>query len=46
MARGIVVDPYIKMLGGEFLGHNAREACRIVAVDEDWGPITKGLSNT
>jgi type 1 glutamine amidotransferase len=40
--KGDVVDPYIKMIGGEFLGHNAQEGCRIVAVDEDWGPI-KGL---
>jgi type 1 glutamine amidotransferase len=36
------VDPYIKMIGGEFLMHNAQEPCRLVAVDENWGPI-KGL---
>jgi len=36
------VDPYAKMIGGEFLGHNAQEACRIVPVEADWGPI-KGL---
>ena len=37
-----VVDPYIKMIGGEFIMHNAQEPCRLVAVEENWGPI-KGL---
>ena len=36
------VDPYIKMIGGEFIMHNAQEPCRLVAVDENWGPI-KGM---
>lgn len=40
--KGDTVDPYIKMLGGEFIKHDQQEPCKLVAVEENWGPI-KGL---
>ena len=38
------VDPYIAMLGGEFVTHGAQQDAHIIAADKDWGPL-KGLED-
>ena len=42
--KGGPVDPYIDMLGGEFLTHGHQQDSHIIAVDHDFGPI-KGLND-
>ena len=42
--KGGPVDPYIDMLGGEFLTHGHQQDAHIIAADRDFGPI-KGLSD-
>jgi len=41
-SRGDAVDPYIQMIGGEFVHHGAQQECEIQAVTQDFGSI-KGL---
>jgi type 1 glutamine amidotransferase len=38
------VDPYIEMLGGEFVTHGAQQDSKIIATDKDWAP-SKGLED-
>ncbi|HEY8749297.1 MAG TPA: ThuA domain-containing protein [Tepidisphaeraceae bacterium] len=33
------VDPYIKMIGGEFVIHHQQEKCEIQAIEHNWGTI-------
>ena len=43
-SHGNEIDPYIKMLGGEFETHHSQEACKIKVADPNFGPI-KDLAN-
>lgn len=43
-SHGNEIDPYIKMLGGEFEIHHNQEKAKIIAADSDWPPI-KGLES-
>jgi len=38
------VDPYIDMIGGEFVVHHSQEACKILAADHNW-PAIPGLED-
>jgi type 1 glutamine amidotransferase len=38
------VDPYVAMIGGQFVTHKQQEKCKILAVDHDWAPA-KGLED-
>ena len=43
-SEGDRVDPYIEMLGGEFVTHGSQQDAKIIAADHNFGPI-KGLED-
>ena len=43
-SKGDEVDPYIAMVGGEFVHHGAQQDSRIIAADHNWPPI-EGLED-
>ena len=43
-SHGNEVDPYIAMLGGEFVTHGAQQDSKIIVTDKDWAP-SKGLED-